>query len=269
MDEINSISSRKNKKFLIFRIFFFDKFLAQAFSFESAANKDKFWFGKKWVNKELSFFGDLFTYTIACDLNGFNNLETWQIVPYVVPAKLRTFYLFDTDTQFYTNYVSAKKQPLVYRGTNANTEASDPAFSGGLLSLGAGKQLNQGAVDFDFSVSPLNVTTSMMKVKLNTLPAASTFGDLMTILTDKTIRIQVGSDGGFRLQSSQTIYESKAIKMQTGVWYWMKVIFVRGARYDLYFDCSVSVEVLGLGEEGSTFSCKSFRISVKKVCLLT
>ena len=197
---------------------------------------------------------DMYTYVLGCNLLGYSNFYTYKFVPYTYRAVIRSFYFFDTDSQYYTNHISTSKQPLIYKGTNGQAESSDPSFTSNYLVINSGKKLSQGPVDYEFF--RVRVTTHMLKFRINTLPASGTYGDLFTISYDKIFKYQITSSGGFRIQSSETLYESHGISMTTNTWYWLKITLARGSMFNGFFECSTGIEILGQLEEGVSFRCK-------------
>ena len=173
---------------------------------------------------------------------------------------LTSFFLIDLDTQLFSNYGNGELQPVLYRGTNGSVETQDPNFVDSLIEVSSGQQLTLGPVKYRFLDRAVNINTHLLKIKLLSYPSESTFGDLITLTNDKSIKFQISSSGGLRVQSSSTtIFQTTGIQISLNTWYWVRIIFSRGTMEHHFFDCSIIIEVLGLGEEqGTTFKCNSF-----------
>ena len=118
---------------------FFVSFLAVPFAFETSDNK--FTFGKSWKPADVSFAGTLESYVIGCNPIGKENFQLWRMLPFAHKTVLENFYIFDKNSQIFTNYLGLEKQPLVYMGSSKQVEATrDPVFdpSEGVLQIGEG-----------------------------------------------------------------------------------------------------------------------------------
>ena len=232
------------------------KFLGVTFGLESSAANNKFYFGKSWDPTEVSLSGKIYNYMVVCNLLGFDKFDTWRMLPLLDAPKLYSFYLIDLDNQSFTNYGEFGLQPILYRGTDDSVESTkDPTFANSLIEIRSGQQLTQGPINYRMDSRVTHTTTHWLKIRLLAYPAASLFGDLISFVNDKKIKIQVSSSGGLRVQSSSTIYDTTGITMGVNTWYWVRITLVRGIMEHHFFDCSIGIEVLGLGEEGTTFKC--------------
>ena len=230
----------------------------QSFGFTAAAENNKFHFGKAYTAQEQSFKGLLDAFSISCRALPITKFKLWRLLPFAYSASLRTFYTLDQNIPYFTNYASAQKQPMLYKGATGSTEASDPAFIGNVLQVSQSTFVSQERVKYDFGASIVHVSSHFLRIRVSALPSSGNFGAFFSLRNDKVIEVQMTSIGSFRVVSGSTVlYQATGVLVGAGQWHWVKITHARGGMEESVFDCLISIEVVGFEEEGTNFSCKS------------
>ena len=190
------------------------------------------------------------------------DIRTWMILPYIQRTRLRAAYFFDSDSQFFVNQRSKKKQPLVYRGSTSVVENSDPPLVDNYYRISKGKYFTRGHPEaLSGGTSQIASTiTHIVKVRFRSLPkkilGMDTSELLYTFTADKIMKIYVTFDRRFSFKIGSETKTTKSFDFINFKWYHLRITFSRGLYPAHFFDCSVEIEIVGVGRDGQELLCK-------------
>ena len=192
-------------------------------------------------------------------------IRTWMFLPYYMPNYLTGAYFFDSDQQSFINHREEKKQPLVFRGSNSATENSDPPLIDNYFRVSKGKFFSRGhaALFSSFGSYPFYVITHIVKVRFRRLPKKTLGTDtselFYTFISDKKMEIYVTFDRRFQFKVGSQTKTTKPLNFINLKWYHLRITYIRGVYPAFSFDCSVEIEIIGVGRDGQELLCKFFK----------
>ena len=233
--------------------------LGPQFSYQSSPN-NVYHIGKHQAANEYSFSGKISRAMFSCDTIPFELFLNFRILPSMVESRLRAAYLFDFNSQQFSNLARKEKQPLAYRGDGNTVEASDPVLvstPSNHFQVTNGKHFKIGAVDYGFQTN-LYTVSHVLKIKFSKFPKPGEREPVYTFLTDKTMPFVFGYDKKFTIGSAASKFTTPEINFILGTWYHIRFTFTRLDYVTPYLDCSVSVQVLEIAgaEYGHDLKCK-------------
>ena len=206
--------------------------------------------------------GELKDVMVRCEtIDNTGPILNHMILPYTSIAHNIASFLFDYDTQQFQNGLTIKKQPLVFRGVDETVESSnDPVWeSNNAFSVSNGQFFTVDGANYGWDAATVSmyVVTHIMKVKILTYPESGQKEVLYSFLTDKALPISLTYDKRFVVGSDNDVFTTKPFNIPLNQPIYIRMVYTR-MRYTVrYFDCSVQIEVLGIGEAGGDLRCKS------------
>ena len=190
------------------------------------------------------------------------DIKTWMVLPSLVRSFFLGAYFFDKNSQTFINLRGhGSKQPLVYRGNSASTESSDPPLIDGYYRISKGKFFTRRKREFvgDIYSDPISVTTHIVKVRFRKLPVRTPGQDtselFYTFTSDKKMEIYVTFDKRFTFKVGSERKTTKPFNFINFKWYHLRITYTRGIYPAYPFDCSVEIEIVGVGRDGHELRC--------------
>ena len=196
-----------------------------------------------------------------CETMPYQKMKNHNMVPLLQKARLKAVYLFDHDSQIFTNLARQEKQPLALRGDSDGVDASDPPLvttPSNHFEVGAGQHFKIGAVNYHFDSTGFKPVAHVLKIKFLQFPAPGQREPIYTFLTDKTIEFVLGYDNKITMGSGTSKFTSPSINFALNTWYYLRFTLARMAYDERYFDCSASIQVEGIpgADYGGSLACK-------------
>ena len=239
--------------------------LENAFVFESTPSNNKVFIGKH----ELGQGNDVAEVRIRQQVllchpiisENVAKIKTWMILPHLTGPGMYGAYFFDSDSQFFINSKDKNKQPFVFRGLSSAVEASDPPLVDNYYRISKGKFLTRGETTILSGQTLAALTiTHIVKVRFRSLPKKQLGTDtselFYTFISDKKMEIYVTYDRRFHFKVGSQTKTTKSFNMINFRWYHVRITYTRGVYPAYFFDCSVEIEVVGLGRDGHELLCK-------------
>ena len=180
-----------------------------------------------------------------------------MILPYVakVEGYLTALYWLDSDTQEFINRVTnAIKDPPLIRGSTSSADSSDPTFlsADGCYRIDNGKYFHF-TYGFSSAAQGIFVTTHFLKVRFVTLPSKTPVTNtnqlFYTFTSDKKLEIYVTFDKRFSMKVGSEVKTTNTYDFNNKQWYHIKIIYTRMQYLVDFYDCSVEIEVIGVGRD--------------------
>ena len=98
-----------------------------------------------------------------------------------------------------------------------------------------------------------------MQIRIRKLPEKSAKKNIfMTLTNDKKMEIYLTYDKRFHFKTGTEIKTTKPFDLANFKWYTVKVIYTRLVYANDFFDCSVEIDIMGVGRDGHSLYCKSY-----------
>ena len=247
--------------------------LASNFNFLNNAN-NQFLIGKSSDGASKSITGQILELSYSCRTFHYNHIENYKILPSLREGLIKAAHLFDEDQPTFHNYISLTKQCVTNRGGSAQVENVDPALitdgSKQYLEVTHNKYFLVRASDFGDKLSDtLRVYTAIMHIGVLQLPEKGRISQLFAFETDKRIPIKISWLGQLIIDGTTTLYSNPGVRISAGNSYYVKMTMTRFINQGAPHDCSIGVEVFGVGELGGDLECKTKNIEKKQIIKLT
>ena len=145
-------------------------------------------------------------------------------------------------------------------GADEIAGADDPTLvSNNHFEISQGQSITIGAINYgDLTSNDVHRPIShVLRIKFIQLPVYQQFESIYTFIYEKEVIVKVSSAGDFWVGNGNTFFTTTGVRVTTGQWYVIRITFTRtktdsGSGHD----CSVGIEVHGVGKVGNHLSCK-------------
>ena len=205
----------------------------------------------------------MFNWHYGCRVLDYNVLENYNIIPYLTLSQIKAAYLFDKSSQVFSNLLSPSKQPVATLGADETSASDDPTLVGSNhYEIGNGQSIKVGEVFYnDFAYQSHRAISHIIRIKFLSLPDYQHFEPIYTFIYEKEVIVKVSSTGDFWVGNQNSFFTTSGVQVTTGQWYMIKITFTRAINTIREHDCSVGIEIDGVGEVGGDLECnKIFNI---------
>ena len=188
-----------------------------------------------------------------------DQISTWMILPYTRRSLGVATFLFDHNDDQFTNLLDdGKKQPLAVKGDILGADANDPVFNQDSIRFSGGRRLkidNSGIGEPE--TERLRVHTHLMQMRIRQLPDKTSKKKIfMTLINDKKMEIYLTFDQRFIFKTGSQTKITKPFNFINFKWYKTKIVYTRLVYAHDFFDCSVEIDIFGVGRDGQELNCK-------------
>ena len=222
---------------------------------------NNFLIGKSSDGTAKSITGEITELSYSCRTFQYDHIENYKILPSLREGRIKASYRFDEDVNEFLNLFGYQKQTTSNKGLSQNPDGHEPplitASPSQYFELSNDKMFNTKPNDFEDQPSTFRVYTAILRVKVHQLPQKGSHHFLFTINNPKSISVKISGTGNLMLVGS-SVRSDPSVKINVGDWNFIKITFTLFLDQSLPHDCSLGVEVLGVGEFGADFECKLF-----------
>ena len=221
---------------------------------------NNFLIGKNSNGTAKSITGEITELSYSCRTFNYDHVDNYKIIPSLRDGKLKGTYLFDEDLNEFDNLVSPSTQGGVNRGNSYQPDSYDPplitaASPSNYFEVSNDKYFLVKFENYEDQPTTFRVYTTIFRFRIHQLPERGSNQMLFMIRSVKKIAIRVSGSGRLVLEGSKLRSEGTTIKLNVRIWYLVKATFTLFLDQDSPHDCSLGVELEGVGEFGADFEC--------------
>ena len=188
-----------------------------------------------------------------------DQIKTWMMLPYAKHFETKSAFLFDHNGDQFTNlYERYIKQPVAVKGDSAGADANDPVFNHDSIRFSGTKllKIDDSGPELHYT-TVFGVVTHLMQIRIRKLAEKTTKKRLfMTLTNDKKLEIYLTFDRRFLFKTGTEVKTTKQFNLINFKWHVVKVVYTKILSASEFFDCSVEIDIFGVGRDGHELNCK-------------